>query len=185
MSKGGARPTLAAELEGLSALRLAGDHDEHLAAAQALAARYPSEVAARIEAAFALDRAGDEAAAARHYDAAWQLGVPADRRRRFVVGYSSTLRNVGRAEEAVVILTEEVARDPDYPPFAAFLALALHSSGHPGAALAAMLGCVLEVAERSKLDTGGAGHPLDGYQRALGEYYCELVDESAGKRRPR
>lgn len=149
--------------------------DARLAAALAAAAARPSDVRARIDAAYALDRGGDERGAIRHYDAAWQLGVPDELRRRFVVGYGSTLRNVGRVDEAVVLLTEEVARDPEYPPLAAFLALALHSSGHGPAALATMLGCLLDVSERA-----GQGNPLDGYQRALGEYYRELIDESTG-----
>ncbi len=152
------------------------NEDERLTAALEAAAAQPSDVRARVEAAFALDRCGDEHGAIRHYDAAWQLGVPAELRRRFVVGYGSTLRNVGRVDEAVVLLTEEVAGDPDYPPFSAFLALALHSSGHGAAALATMLGCLLDVSGRA----GGAAHPLDGYQRALGEYYRALIDESAG-----
>lgn len=167
---------LAAALEELAALKAAGDDEAHLAAALALAARWPSEPVARIEAAYALDRCGDETAAVRHYDAAWQLGVPDERRRRFVVGYGSTLRNVGRTDEAIVLLTEEVSRDPDYPALSAFLSLALHSSGHRSAALATMLGCLLDVSAR-----GGSANPLDGYQRALGEYYRELIDESAGK----
>ena len=99
-----------------------------------------------------------------------------DRRRRFVVGYGSTLRNVGRSDEAIVLLTEEVSRDPGYPALSAFLALALHSAGHRGAALATMLGCLLDVADRDSGD-----NPLDGYQRALGDYYRELIDESAGE----
>lgn len=152
------------------ALRSEGRLEEHVSAALELAAKWPSEVRARIEAAYALDRTGDEAGAVRHYDAAWQLGVPEDLRKRFVVGYGSTLRNVGRAEEAVVILTEEMEREPGYPPYVAFLALALHSAGHGSAALATMLGCVLDVARDGKA--------LDGYERALGGYYRELIDES-------
>jgi predicted Zn-dependent protease len=165
------------ELDRLIRLRLDRRHDEHLAAALELAARRPSSVRVRIEAAYALDRNGDEPAAIRHYDAAWQLGVPDELRRAFVVGYGSTLRNVGRAEEAVVVLTEEIARDPDYPPLAAFLALALHSSGHRSAALATMLGCLLDVTRKH----AGAVHPLDGYQRALSDYTRELLDEDTAQ----
>jgi predicted Zn-dependent protease len=160
------------ELDAVIRLRLERRHEEHLAAAQQLAAQRPSSTLVRMEAAYALDRHGDEAGAIRHYDAAWRLGVPDELRRTFVVGYGSTLRNVGRAEEAVVLLTEEAARDPDYPPLAAFLALALHSAGHASAALATMLGCLLDVTQRH----AGAVHPLDGYQRALGEYYRELIE---------
>jgi predicted Zn-dependent protease len=169
---------LAKALEELAALKSAGEDEAHLAAALTLASRFPSQPLARIEAAYALDRQGDEHGAIRHYDAAWELGVPDDRRRRFVVGYGSTLRNVGRTDEAIVLLTEEVSRDPEYPALAAFLALALHSAGHRAAALATMLGCLLDVADRK---SGDSGHPLDGYQRALGDYYRELIDEGAGK----
>ena len=69
-------------------------------------------VRARIAAAFAADRIGDERAAIVHYDAAWALGVPEDVRRRFLVGYGSTLRNVGRADDAVALLSE--AADSSY-----------------------------------------------------------------------
>jgi len=119
-----------------------------------------------IAAAYAHDRAGREHDAIRHYDAAHQLGVPAAERRRFTVGYGSTLRNVGRFDDAIAILGQAVADDPEYPAFAAFLALALHSAGHPREALATMLGCALDVARP------GA---LDGYERALTEYHRELL----------
>ena len=119
--------------------------------------------------AYALDREGDERAAVRFYDAAYRAGVPANERRRFTVGYGSTLRNVGRVDEAVAILAQAVADDPEYPAFAAFLALALLDAGHPKAALAAMLGCVLDVAKPGV---------FEGYERALGEYHAELLEKS-------
>jgi tetratricopeptide (TPR) repeat protein len=135
----------------------------------ARAAAEPSDVEARIAAAFACDRVGREREAALHYDAAWALGVPADRRRRFLVGYGSTLRNVGRLEESVAILGEAVAADPDYAPFKVFLALALHSSAQHAAAVATLLGALLD------LDGGGS---LDGLERAVGEYQKELLERA-------
>lgn len=123
-----------------------------------------------IAAAYAHDREGDEHGAIRYYDAAYRLGVPEDRRKRFLVGYGSTLRNVGRAEEAVAILAQAVADYPDYPAFAAFLALALADAGHPRAALAAMLGCALDAARPGV---------FDGYERALGDYHRELLGVDA------
>ncbi len=119
-----------------------------------------------IQAAYAHDKEGREREAIVHYDRAWQLGVPADKRRGFIVGYGSTLRNVGRAEEAVALLAEAHATDPDYPAFTAFLALALMSSGHPRAALATMLGCALDAVPKEK---------WGGYDRALVEYQAELL----------
>ena len=126
----------------------------------------PDDVAAQIAAAYACDRAGDERAAIRHYERAWALGVPEAERRGFLVGFGSTLRNVGRADDAVAILAAAVADDPDYAPLRAFLALALHAAGHPRAALATMLGVAL--------DTMRPG-ALDGYERALTAYHQELL----------
>jgi tetratricopeptide (TPR) repeat protein len=118
-----------------------------------------------IAAAYACDRDGRERDAILHYDRAWSLGVPEPQRRHFLVGFGSTLRNVGRADEAVALLTEAIAADPDYPAFRAFLALALHSSGHPKAALATLLGLALDLSPAA----------FDGYDRALTEYHHELL----------
>ena len=120
-----------------------------------------------IAAAYALDRAGDEHGAIKHYDAAWTLGVPADQEKKFLVGYGSTLRNVGRADQAVAILAAAVENHPDYPALAAFLGLALADAGHPRAALATLLGVILDLE---------AGR-LDGFHRALAEYQRELLDK--------
>jgi tetratricopeptide (TPR) repeat protein len=142
--------------------------------------RAPADVAAQLAAAYACDRAGDEHAAIRYYDRAWallRLGEGSalafaqdDRgdgeRRHFLVGYGSTLRNVGRADEAVAILGDAAAADPDYAPFQAFLALALLSAGHPRAAVATMLGVTLDLAPPAA---------LDGFGRALSSYYEELL----------
>jgi len=128
-----------------------------------------SDIDQLIADAYKHDAAGDERAAIKFYDAAYKLGVPADKKRRFLVGYGSTLRNVGRAEEAVAILAQAAAEDPAYPAYVAFLALALADAGHPKAALATMLGCALDAARADA---------FDGYERALGEYHRELLDKA-------
>ena len=137
--------------------------------ALARAAATPTDVEARIAAAYACDRVGREAEAVVHYDAAWALGVPAAERRRFLVGYGSTLRNVGRLEESVAVLGDAVAAEPDYAPYKVFLGLALHSSGQHAAATATLLGAVLDC-------HGGAR--LDGFERAVAEYQQELLDRA-------
>jgi len=129
-----------------------------------------------LAAAYAADGAGDEHGAIRHYERARQLGVPEDARRVFTVGYGSTLRNVGRADDAVAVLSQAVADDPEYAPFHAFLALALASAGHPAAGLATMLGCALDVARPGAFDR---------YDRALGAYHRELLDAASGASRTR
>lgn len=122
-----------------------------------------------IEAAFANDRAGDEATAIRHYEEAHRLGVPEELRRRFTVGFGSTLRNVGRAEDAIHVLAEAVEADPQYPPYAAFLALALLDAGHPKAAVATLLGATLDAARADA---------FDGYERALAGYHRALLEHA-------
>lgn len=155
-------------VDDVRALREAGKHEEHLAAAKQLVAVRPFDVLAQIEAAYGHDRNNLEREAIRHYDEAHRLGVPEPLRRRFLVGYGSTLRNVGRLDDAVAVLAQAVADDPNYPAFDAFLSLALLSAGHPKAALAAMLGVVLDVAKPGS---------FDGYERALGEYHKVLLEE--------
>ncbi|MEP6863163.1 MAG: tetratricopeptide repeat protein [Deltaproteobacteria bacterium] len=156
-------------LAEVRALRAAGKHDEHLAAARALVAAEPSNVEAQLEAAYAHDRADREREAITYYDAAYRLGVPASERRGFYVGFGSTLRNLGRADESVAVLAQAIADEPDYAPFHAFLALSLFSSGHPREALAAMLGVALEAAKPGAFDR---------YERALGEYHRELLGDT-------
>ena len=83
------------------------------------------------------------------------------------IGYGSTLRNVGRADDAVGVLAQAVHDDPGYPAFAAFLALALADAGQPKAALATMLGCALDAARPDV---------FDGFERALGAYHQQLLE---------
>jgi hypothetical protein len=74
---------------------------------------------------------------------------------------------VKRFDDAVGVLAQAIADDPGYPAYAPFLALALLDTGHAKAALATMLGCVLDVAPAGS---------LDGYERALGEYHQLLLE---------
>jgi tetratricopeptide (TPR) repeat protein len=164
------RSMASSDLERVRRLRESGRDEEYLHAITALAREAPDEVAVRIEAAYAHDRAGNESEAMGHYDAAWRLGVPAAEQQAFLVGYGSTLRNVGRAEEAVALLGEAVAAYPDHAPLKAFLALALHSAGHGHAALATMLDLVIDLHAR----TGCLG----GYEQALGHYRAELLERA-------
>lgn len=134
------------------------------------AALSPDDAEAQFAAAVALDRAGLEREAITYYERVAELGVPGDLKRRFYVGYGSTLRNVGRTDDAVGVLGQALADDPSYPPYTAFLALALLSAGHPREAVAALLGCALDVA------LPGA---FDGFERALGAYHAELLTPQA------
>lgn len=108
----------------------------------------------------AYDSAGGEVEAARHYDRAVALGLSGRARAELDIQYASTLRNLGRADEAVAML-RAIDRDPELGAAPdAFLALALHSAGRPGEALAVVLDTLIPHLPR--------------YQRSLRGYAAEL-----------
>ena len=131
-----------------------------IVAVMQLADDRPTDVEAQIAAAFANDRYGSETDAIRYYDAAWALGVPHEKRNRFMVGYGSTLRNNRRLDDSIAIHRQAIVDYPDFAAHHAFLALALHDSGRHSEAVAEVLTALI--------DAGSAS--LDGYDRALGNY---------------
>ena len=104
-----------------------------------LAQQYPNAVAAQIAAAYACDRVGNEEKALIYYRKGWALGVPEEHRFQFLIGFSSTLRNVGCAHESLEWLQLARGEQPNNPALAAFTALALHTVGETELALATML----------------------------------------------
>jgi tetratricopeptide (TPR) repeat protein len=109
------------------------------------------------------DRAGREAEAIPEYEEALRLGLPDDVRRRALLGLGSSLRNVGRFDDAVAVLDDACARFPDDHALRAFRALATASAGRCDEALGDVLLLVAEQVE------------VGGYERALREYAEELA----------
>ncbi|QHC66394.1 tetratricopeptide repeat protein [Rathayibacter sp. VKM Ac-2759] len=141
----------------------AHDDPEHvLARMRELAAEFPgSDGSAHFELGGALDSAGHEAEAAEEYEQALAAGLDDERRARLSIQYASTLRNLGRAEEAVDLLTAA----PPHPAIGAarevFLALALHSAGRPDDALRIALEALVPTLPR--------------YQRSVSAYAADLA----------
>ena len=134
--------------------------EEFLARMDALAADLPPAVAA-YERGSAFDSTGHEERALPLYREALALGLDDDRRRQCLIQLASTLRNLGRAAEAVRLLDGERGRGDAYDDgVAAFLALALHDAGRKSEALSVALGAL-------------AGH-MDRYRRSLTNYAREL-----------
>jgi hypothetical protein len=123
-----------------------------------------------VAAAYALDRVGREAEAVVHYDAAYRMGGPSSDRGGFLLGYGSTLRNVGRLEDSLEVLTAATAELPDDQALRCFLALTLHGLGRHAEAMATMLEVALALRDGSP--------SISRYSRALGEYRAELVAPS-------
>jgi len=58
----------------------------------------------------------------------------------------------GRPDDVVGLLGTALQTDPDYPPYLAYLALALFEAGHRKQALGAMLHCALAAARPDAFD---------------------------------
>jgi tetratricopeptide (TPR) repeat protein len=130
----------------------------------------PLDARAQIDAAYACDRDGAEEEAVVFYDAAWKLGVPPEQRAEFLIGYGSTLKNVGRFDESLRILGQAIT-DGSFPNAArAFLALTLHASGRSSEAVAELSSLLLEVGEQ---DAG-----LTRYRKSLSRYAGKLRDSA-------
>jgi tetratricopeptide (TPR) repeat protein len=138
--------------------------EEVLAAIDALADLRPAgDPSALYERASARDYAGLEGDAEPLYRRALNAGLDEVRRPRAIIQLASTLRNLGRTDEAIGLLTREVDATPGDgldDARAAFLALALHDAGSHGRALSIAL-------------TALAPH-LPAYNRAVLHYAADL-----------
>lgn len=141
------------------------DDDARTARMRALAAQAPHPALGAFELGGALDSAGHEAEADVHYTAATAGGLgdlDPVRAARLVVQHASTLRNLGRVDEAVTMLQDA----PEHPATGAaprvFLALALHSAGRHDEALRV----AIEAIEPT----------LPRYNRSVRAYAAALTD---------
>lgn len=134
----------------------------------ATAEQNPADVAAQIEAAYACDRHGDEHRAATFYEAAWRLGVNAPQfdRAGFLLGFGSTLKNVGRIDESEAILRTAIREFPADRALPVFLALTLHAGHRHHEALATAIETIVALSP--------VAPDIQRFARALAEYAAEL-----------
>lgn len=114
----------------------------------------------------ACDREGLEAEAIPHYEQALRLGLDEGLVPGAMLGLGSSLRNVGRAEDALAVLTDATARFPEDAALLLFRALALASAGRCRQAL----GETIRLAA-ARIEAG----EVRRYRRALDEYADELA----------
>lgn len=112
--------------------------DERIARMRVLAAFAPHPAIGHFEVGGSYDSAGREAEADAEYAAATAAGLaeadPA-RAAQLAVQHASTLRNLGRLDEAIAMLRRAPADPSVGSAPSAFLALALHSAGRTDEAL--------------------------------------------------
>jgi tetratricopeptide (TPR) repeat protein len=126
--------------------------------------RDSDDAEALFEAAGARDYTGHEADAEPLYRRALENGLDAARRPRAVIQLASTLRNLGRIDESIAMLEQQLHEHPADEwtgPSAAFLALALASRGDTTQAAAVALMALADY--------------LPIYQRSVRGYAAELV----------
>lgn len=124
---------------------------------------------ALFERAAAWDSTGHSDLAVPLYQAALDAGVPGERRRRSVIQMASSLRNLGRSEESVALLTAERARTSDHLDDAVtvVLALALTDLGR--------------AREAVSLAVAALAPHLPRYQRSMAAYARLLVEPDPGQ----
>ena len=113
----------------------------------------------------ALDSTGHSDLAIPLYKAALDAGLVGVRRRRAVIQMASSLRNIGKAQDAVALLRAELEGEPDALTGAvrAFLALALVEVGREREAVGVALTALSEYLPR--------------YNKSLARYAQELTTE--------
>ena len=121
-----------------------GRSDEGIALLRSVVADNPESADAWFELAGILDYLGMEAAAVTPYERAASLRLPRALEPQWAVQYGSTLRNLGRADDAVRVLRDAIDRSPEYPAIDVMLALALRTAGDPDAASLAALRATLK-----------------------------------------
>jgi tetratricopeptide (TPR) repeat protein len=150
--------------EGL-ALSRAQRYDEAIAHFRQLAEQYPDEPRAYFEYGGAFDSAGYEAEAIPHYYRAMALGLTGDDLPAVYVQLGSSLRNVGKIDEAIKLLDEGCQKFPDYAALRMFRAFALCSAGQYQPATFDLM--ELAISHIQTLD-------MQQYKRAIRFYTDEL-----------
>jgi thioredoxin-like negative regulator of GroEL len=141
------------------------DEAEFHALIETLVAELPAGSAIGLfERAAAFDSTGHSDRAVPLYREALDQGLSGERRRRAVIQMASSLRNLGRPEESVALLTTELNAESDHLDDAvrAFLALALVDVGRER--------------EAASLALGALAPHLPRYQRSLANYARRLVE---------
>jgi tetratricopeptide (TPR) repeat protein len=110
------------------------------------------------------DSAGREEEAVAEYRAAFEAGVDEEDLPGALLGFGSTLRNVGELEESERVLREGVTRFPEHAAMRVFLALTRWSRDDPRGAFQELVEALFRA------DAEG----MERYQGAIRGYTAEL-----------
>jgi hypothetical protein len=142
------------------------DEEQFVAAIDDLVAELPDGSAiGPFERACAFDSTGHSDLAVPLYQSALDIGLTGTRRRRAVIQMASSMRNIGKAHEAVALLSAELETEPDELTGAvrAVLALCLVNVGREREAVGVALTALSEYLPR--------------YNRSMANYASELSEK--------
>lgn len=106
---------------------------------EALLRAHPQNARLLYEVGGSYDTAGQEETAVGYYTRALAAGLAGELRRRCLLQFASTLRNLGRVEESLVMFDQAIGEYPGSPSLPVFKALTLHAAARPNAAVALLL----------------------------------------------
>ena len=113
----------------------------------ALRAEFPDDAVIAYQTAWVHDVLGLEEEAVPHYRAAIAGGLADEQTRDAIVGLGSTLRVLGRDDEATEVFTDGLRRFPGYRPLRVFRAMLRYNTGDGREAVADLLRVLVESTE--------------------------------------
>jgi len=137
---------------------------------EAVLRNHPDEPRVVYEVGGAYDTDGQEERAIGYYERALALGLDGELRRRCLLQYGSTLRNLGRLEESLAVFDRAIAEYPSSVSLPVFKALTLHAQRRPNAAIADLLEAIADRLDSPEIARYGAAI------RGNAEYIRDLGD---------
>ncbi|MDC3418427.1 tetratricopeptide repeat protein [Aquibacillus salsiterrae] len=113
--------------------------------------KYPNSARAKFELANAYDFTGQENKAISLYEDAIRIGLDSEYQAYALLQLGSSLRNVGRLDEAIRILSDAELRYPEFPSISMFLGMTLHDKNRTAEALSKTLNAMLRHIKTSDI----------------------------------
>lgn len=130
-----------------------------------IADKYPYSARAKFELANAYDYLGKEEQAITLYEDAIRMGLEPKFEAAALIQLGSSLRTVGRVEEAIDILTDAEKRFSEFPSITMFLSMAMHDKKMETEAIRKLLIAMIRHTKTSDIER---------YRGALENYIKEI-----------
>jgi predicted Zn-dependent protease len=146
-------------------LRESGEPDRARELLLSLRAEFPADPRIAYQTAWVHDVLDLEEEAVPHYRAAIAGGLPAEQARDAMLGLGSTLRALGRDDEAAEVFADGLRRCPGHRPLRVFRAMLRYNTGESREAVADLLRVLVESTEDPEIRQ---------YERAISAYAEDL-----------